>query len=114
MAIEHDGKKYKLVKKYQRYEWSPAKDMLLTKRYGQGMKVKELARKFKTSESVIARRLRVLDLAGEKLWTAENDAILRTGYQQMSNGELARKIGCAVLYVSDRLMYLGLRRHQKI
>ena len=112
MAIKHDGKEYTIIEKHQRYEWSEIKDALLTKCYKEGVKVSELARRFKASESVIARRLRVLDLVGEKLWTRKNDAILRSGYLTKANSEIAREVGCTTQYVIDRLTYLGLERRK--
>ena len=115
MTIKHDGRTFQIVKKHQRYEWTAVKDALLTKLYGQ-MGLKELARRFKCAQSTIIRRLRVLDLSGEKLWTGEkahNDQILRDNYLSKTNQQLAKMIGCVHVYVSDRLTYLGLVRPRR-
>jgi len=113
MTIEHKGRTFQIVKKHVRYQWTGIKDALLTKLYGQGMGLKELARRFKCAESTIIRRLRVLDLSGEKLWTAENDKKLRDNYLGMDNKQLGKLIGCVDVYVSDRLTYLGLVRPRR-
>jgi len=113
MAIEHDGKKFDVVEKPGQYVWTGVKDALLKKLYKEGKTPGELAGMFKTSEMIIHRRLRVLDLPGDKLWTRKNDAFLRSSYRAMSNDEMARKVGCNVIYVADRLAYLGLDRRKK-
>ena len=113
MAIKHDGKEFDVVAKRGRYEWTGVKDALLTKLYKEGKKPGELAGMFKTSDMIIHRRLRVLDLVGDKLWTRKNDAVLRSGYRTMANSEMARKVGCNVIYVADRLAYLGLDRRKR-
>ena len=84
--------------------------MLLTDLYRKGSSPSELAQRFRCREGLIFRRLRVLDLSGEKLWTAKNDKLLRDNYRRMSNVELGEKIGCVHFYVGDRLAYLGLQR----
>lgn len=113
MIIDYKGKQFQIVKKHQRYEWTAIKDALLTKLYEQGMGLKELARRFKCAESTIIRRLRVLDLSGERLWTAKNDKMLRDNYLSKTNQQLAKIIGCVHVYVGDRLTYLGLVRPRR-
>ena len=113
MAIKHDGKEFDVVARPGQYIWTEVKDALLTKLYKEGKKPGELAGMFKTSQMIIHRRLRVLDLPGDKLWTKKNDAFLRSSYREMSNEEMARKVGCNLIYVSDRLTYLGLDRRRR-
>ncbi len=108
MTKEND-KQYRI--KPNEIKWSKDQDARLKHLYEKKTQWNYIAILFKCSESTIQRRLRVLNALPDK-WTPKQDQVLRDSYATKTNQELAAEVNVNIVYVADRIAYLGLIRKQ--
>jgi len=103
--LKYKGKEYKI--KSRGVKWNDKNDVKLRALRAVDMPVPDIARRFGCSESVINRRLRVLNLTENK-WTSTQDRVLITYHQTKTVQELAQMLKINQQYIKDRLFYLNL------
>lgn len=107
--ISENGKQYKI--KPSEMIWDNDKDAKLKVLYHKKTQWSHIAALFHCSESTIQRRLKVLNVLPGK-WTTLQDNYLREHYISKTNQEMANSIDINVVYVADRIAFLGLLRKQ--
>ena len=99
--IEHNGKQYKITQR--RIVWTRSMDDKLRVMRDAGKLVPVIAKSFKYGETVIYRRLKVLNLV-DTPWTIKEDRLLLS--DQYTDKELAQMTGTNIQYIRDRITYL--------
>ena len=109
MMTKAKDKQYRI--KSSEIVWDENKDARLTFLYSQQTQLKHLARVFNCSETTIQRRLKVLNLLPDK-WTTQQDSYLAEYFTTKTNQELSNELNINVVYIADRIAFLGLVRKQ--